>query len=471
MPWRRLASVRARITVLATLFVAAALAAGAIALLLTLQASLSAGRDEAAKTRVRDLAALARTNALPPTLTVTQEDFAQVVDAAGQVVAASENVRGRAPVATFVPGEGEPEVRRLRAVADGQDLEDFRVWAVRTEAPEGPRTIYVGVNLESVRETTGVVRATLLAGLPPLLALLSVGTWLVVGRALRPVEAIRAEVSDISGHDLSRRVPVPPAIDELGRLARTMNEMLDRLQAASERERRFIADAAHELQSPLAAFRAHLEVAQAHPDRDNWQPTVAELLAGSRDLERLVRDLLFLARSDATADATAAGAAAVGAVRGAGRRRTAVPVDFDDVVLDEAARVRAGGRIRVDTSRVSAAPVSGSRDELTRLARNLLENAERHAATTVRVELATDDGHVRLVVADDGPGVPEADRERIFDRFARLDDARSRASGGTGLGLAIVKDIAEHHGGTVRLDGSAGGARFVVQLPSGHGSC
>jgi signal transduction histidine kinase len=242
---------------------------------------------------------------------------------------------------------------------------------------------------------------------------------------------------------------VAPTADEIGRLARTMNEMLDRLEAASERQRHFVADASHELQSPLTSFRAQLEVALAHPAATDWAVLAADLLADSERMERLVRDLLFLARVDSTPAPPAAD-----------------PVDFDDIVLDEAARLRAGTRVRLDTSRVSAAPVRGSRDELTRLTRNLLENAARHAASTVCVGLTYSGETAQLVVEDDGPGVPPEQHERIFDRFVRIDDARSRHSGGTGLGLAIVKAIAERHGGTVAVQNGCGGARFVVRLPA-----
>jgi signal transduction histidine kinase len=444
-----LATVRARTTLAAALVVAVALAAGAAGLLLTLRHELTRTGDDAARIRARDLAALASAGALPQTLTVPREDdFAQVVDRSGAVVAASPLAAGRR-IVTFVPDGDQPVVRTVDVV-DGTEHEDYRVWALSAQSPGGPLTVYVGTSLEAVKETLATVRNVLAVGLPPLLGLLALTTWVLIGRALRPVEAIRAEVADISEHALDRRVPVAPTADEIGRLARTMNEMLDRLEAASERQRHFVADASHELQSPLTSFRAQLEVALAHPAATDWAVLAADLLADSERMERLVRDLLFLARVDSTPAPPAA-----------------APVDFDDIVLDEAARLRAGTRVRLDTSRVSAAPVRGSRDELTRLTRNLLENAARHAASTVRVGLTYSGETAQLVVEDDGPGVPPEQHERIFDRFVRIDDARSRHSGGTGLGLAIVKAIAERHGGTVAVQDGRGGARFVVRLPPG----
>jgi signal transduction histidine kinase len=438
--------VRARTTALAVLVSALALVAAGVLLLLAFESSLVAARDEVARARAEDLVALVFADAVPTVLSVPREDnLAQVVDGSGNVVAASANIAGQPRVTELEPSPTAAAVRTVRGVLDEGEAEDYRIWAVRA----GSATVYVGSSLESVEEATLSLRRTLAAGIPVLLTLLGVGTWVVVGRALRPVEAIRSEVAAMPGDALDRRVTVPTVRDEVGRLAVTMNELLDRLQAAGERERRFLADAAHELQSPLAAFRAHLEVSRAHPDDTDWQASVDDLLAESRRLEQLVRDLLFLARVDSG--------------------RTA-PVrdllDLDDIVLAEAQRTRGGSRVTVDTSGVSAAPVRGEAEELTRLVRNLLDNAERHAAGTVTIGLAADGSHARLTVADDGPGIPATDRQAVFDRFTRLDSARSRAQGGTGLGLSIARHIAERHGGTIQVaDADGPGACFVVLLP------
>src|SRR5262245_30171035 len=441
-------TVRARMTILATLVAVIAVGISAVALLIVLRHSLERAGDDAAKPRAQDLATLATTGTLPELLTVpNDEDVAQVVDASGAVLAGSAGHTGRA-IATFAPEGAGPVVRTVRDVPDDHELTDFRVWAQQARTRDGPVTVYVGTSLESVNDTIATVRVLLLLILPPLLALLAVASWVRVGRALRPVEAIRAEVADISGRALDRRVPVPPSRDEISRLASTMNEMLDRLQAASERQRKFVAHASHELQSPIAALRTQLEVALAQPATTDWAATSSDLLAESRHMERLVRDLLFLARND--------GEEAV---------RRIEPVDLDDIVLEEAARLRSTARIRVDASGVSAAPLCGNRDELTRLVRNLLENAEHPAESRVRIRLSAEGHEINLVVEDDGPGVPLAERERIFQRFARLDEARSRHNGGTGLGLAIVKEITERHGGTVCVETAAPGARFAVRLP------
>ncbi len=195
--------------------------------------------------------------------------------------------------------------------------------------------------------------------------------WVVVGRALHPVEGIRSEVAAISHRELDRRVPVPPTDDEVSRLAETMNSMLARLETAAEQQRDFVANASHDLQSPLASFRTQLEVALAHPEATDWPTTAAALHDEGDRMERLVRDLLFLAREDA----------------GDTQRRQQL-VDLDDVVLEESARVRASGTTVVDTSRVTAAPVRGNRDDLARLVRNLLENARDHAEGLIDVTLS-----------------------------------------------------------------------------------
>ncbi|HZM30869.1 MAG TPA: HAMP domain-containing sensor histidine kinase, partial [Acidimicrobiales bacterium] len=271
-------------------------------------------------------------------------------------------------------------------------------------------------------------------------------SWQVVGRALRPVESIRAQVAEIGGSGrIDRRIPEPAGHDEVWRLARTMNEMLERLQAAAGRQRRFVADASHELRSPLASLRTQLEVGRDYAHRGDGG--VDDQLAEVERMERLVGDLLLLAKAD--------------------ERRLVVrsrPLDLRAVVLDEAERARAQARVRLDTAAVTPATVHGDPEGLARVVRNLLENATRYARERVELTLAEHDGRVELSVADDGPGIPAEARERVFERFARLDEGRARDAGGTGLGLAIVREVVRAHGGSVTVGGDAG-ARFVVALP------
>jgi signal transduction histidine kinase len=303
--------------------------------------------------------------------------------------------------------------------------------------------VYVGPSLEASQEIVSRLTRSLLLGLPLLIGLLGLAIWYVVGRALRPVEAIRAEVATVSAHGLGRRVPVPATGDEVARLAATMNAMLARLEASDAQQREFVANASHDLQSPLTAFRTELEVALAHPEGTDWTATARSLSAESARMESLVADLLFLARAE---DAT-------------------LPeprlLDLDDVVREEVERLRPASGVAVHAE-VTAAPVRGRREDLARMVRNLLANATCHATSRVDLSLVAGGDGIVLTVDDDGPGVPAEHRDRVFDRFYRVDAARDRASSGTGLGLAIVRSVAEGHGGTVRLEP---GSRFVVRLP------
>ncbi len=438
---------RARTTLLATLVSGAALVVGAVLLLVTLDRSLHRTGDDLARGRVRDLAALAGAGRLPETLAgIGGEGVGQAFTDDGRVLAASPNITGAPAITT--PGAGStPRVRVLRDAPDDNQTEDYRVWTARVTTPQGRVTLVAGSSLESVGEASRTLRRDLAVGVPLLTLLVAAGSWLMVGRTLGPVEDIRAEVDAISEEDLARRVPVPPSGDEVSRLAATMNRMLDRLQEGSRRQRDFVADASHELQSPVTALRTQLEVALAQ-DQHDWPTTGRRLLADADQMDRLVRDLLQLAR----------------ATDGAASRRHDL-IDLDDLVLEEATRLRGTTTVPVDTHEVSAAPVYGDADELRRLVRNLLENAARHARSRVRVRLSGERAVVRLEVADDGPGVPAEDRERVFDRFVALHEARTRGSG-SGLGLALARQLATRHGGTLEVgDSDLGGASFVLELP------
>nr|WP_253945392.1 ATP-binding protein [Nocardioides sp. zg-DK7169] len=279
-------------------------------------------------------------------------------------------------------------------------------------------------------------------------------TWAVATRALAPVERIREEVEQITGDRLDRRVPEPPSRDEIHRLARTMNQMLARLEGSRERQQRFVADASHELRSPLASIRQTAEVARAHPGALPEGELAEAVLEESGRMQRLVEQLLVLTRAGE-----------------ASGEQAAHDVDLDDLALAEARRVRRGG-LGVDTSGIGPGRVRGDEVALGQVVRNLVDNAARHAATTIRLAVREDavagrDPGVELVVEDDGPGIPEAERERVLDRFVRLDEARARDAGGSGLGLAIVREIVTAHGGTVAITAApSGGARVVVRLPA-----
>jgi signal transduction histidine kinase len=324
-----------------------------------------------------------------------------------------------------------------------QDLETRQV----VKSAQGQITLIAQRSLAEVDDTVSSITDALLVGVPSLVLLVGLLSWHLAGRALRPVEAIRAEAAAITDTTIHRRVPVPETRDEVARLAVTMNEMLDRLEDAAARQRRFVSDASHELRSPVASIRTQLEVALRNPHRDDWPSVAQRVLAEDDRLEQAVADLVELARLDER--------------QGLGEL---VEVDLDELVFEECSRDRA---VPVDTSRVSGGRVLGRRDALGRVVRNLIDNACRHAATRVAVSLGNEVGVVELVVGDDGPGIAPEDRERVFERFTRLDEGRARDAGGMGLGLAVVKTIVERHHGTVHIeDNMPHGARFVVRLPT-----
>jgi signal transduction histidine kinase len=447
------------------LVVAAALTVGGISLVVIVSDSLVRNVDETNLSRAEDVAARARAGSLGRVLPVSggvhdRTVFIQVVDQSGSVVASSENYLDPNAFIYVYPEEDSHHRILVQRTVHGPPLApeaDFRVVVLTGDTPTGPVNVIVGTEMAQAEATVAELRRTLVYGAPGVLLLAGLLVWLLVGRALRPVEVIRAQVAAITDTaSLDHRVAEPPVDDEIGRLAQTMNAMLDRLQRSTERQRRFVADASHELRSPLASTRAQLEVARSHPDPAVWEATVDDLLSETERMERLVNDLLFLARNEERRSGLAG----------------AAPVDLDDIVLAETDRLRSRGRVHVDISRVSAGRVRGVADNLTRVVRNLVENAERYAAGTVRVELGRVSANgrgpqVQLVVVDDGRGVPPEHRERIFDRFIRLDDARSREDGGSGLGLAICREIVTAHAGRIWADEApGGGARFVVQLPA-----
>jgi signal transduction histidine kinase len=446
----RLGTVRVRTTVAAVVVVGLAMAVGALLLVTVLRGTLTREVRTAAQLRGQDVAELLASDGSgtgPLAVGEADELLIQVLDEQGRVANASPNAAGMAPVARLGPGESG--VVEVPVDAPIEDDGAFLAVATGADTPLGRRTVVVARSTEAVEETTAVVIQVLAIGLPLLLAVVAVTTWIVVGRALAPVEAIRTEVDAISAAALHRRVPDPPADDEIGRLARTMNRMLARLEQAQARQRRLVSDASHELRSPVAAIRQHAEVALAHPGRTTAGELAETVLAEDLRLQRLAEDLLLLTRADEQSLAL--------------RRR---PVDLDDLVFDEARRLRGAGGLRIDTTAVSAGRVDGDAAALRRMVRNLADNAARHAGGRLAFSVAERDGTVLLAVDDDGPGIPVADRERVFERFVRLDGARSRDDGGSGLGLAIVAELAAVHGGTVAIASSSlGGARVEVTLP------
>ena len=439
---KRLATIRAITTAVATIVVAIALVVGAASAtsstIVRRNAAISPAARAQASEVVRQLEA-----GRPLVLEVAgaDEQLIQVMTPAGAVVASSLNMEGRPALVRLAPGQSANVVTPL-------DDDEFVAVAEGAQTSDGPRIVLVARALVDVLDTTTVIIRLLIIGLPLLVAVVALTTWFAVGRALAPVEAIRREVDAISAAQLHRRVPQPKADDEIGRLAATMNRMLERLESARNSQRRFVSDASHELRSPITVIRQHAEVALAHPDRVTAAELAEVVLAEQQRMQRLVEDLLLLARADEH----------VPLAREA--------VDLDDLAFEEGHRLRSTTSKHVDTSGVSAVRVQGDADALRRVIRNVGENAARHASSRVDITLVERRNGVVLTIDDDGPGIPESERVRVLHRFVRLDEARSRDEGGSGLGLSIVDEVVRAHGGSVLIEESPlGGARIQIALP------
>jgi len=375
-----------------------------------------------------------------------QRIVVQVLDPAGRVTAESDAIVGLAPISALRPAAGrrEREQRRLEFARP----EKFHIVAVGVSTPDGLQTVIVAESLDTVGDSTEAIVAALLIGLPLLAVVVGVATFLFVGRTLRPVEAMRRQAATITAKNLHARLPVPATDDEIAALASTMNTMLDRIEAASAAQRRFVADASHELRSPLATIHANVDLLDAAPLPDSSARSVERIHTESTRMARLVDDLLLLARVDDQA-----------------LRLRSQDVDLDDLVYAERERLAVQHpALRIDGG-VQPVRVTGDPDRLHRALRNLVDNAASHARHVVTISLTTSLGMAQVLVGNDGPAIAAEDQGKIFDRFVRLDDSRSRQDGGAGLGLPIARDIVAAHGGTLTVDDLAEGAALRIRLP------
>lgn len=432
----------------ATVVVVALLISGAV-LVVVLYYSLINGVDGAASARVDDIAANLQSEPaedLDAALLATDQRVVaiQVIDQRGAVVERSADASTTPIVSVTNFG---PSLRVLRDDAAPDD--DMRIAGQVVTTPAGQFTILVGGGSEAVESTVFTVMALWGIAAPVVVAVSGIVNFVLVRRSLRSVDAIRSQVAAISTSDLSERVPVPPRRDEISALAVTMNEMLARIEAGHAAQRRFVGDASHELRSPLATIVSALDVVHAHPELLSEQLTTDTLRPEAQRMQALVEDLLLLARADE---------------RGLPLRTELV--DLDDLGRAEAARIKQTSSLTV-ISDIKPVQISADAARIARVMRNLLDNATRHARSTIEIVIDRDDlGDAVITVGDDGEGIPEADRVRVFDRFVRLDEARTRTGGGAGLGLAIVAEIVHAHGGSVVIaDRSGGGTCFVVTLP------
>jgi signal transduction histidine kinase len=446
--WRL--SLRARLTLVSAIGLAVGFAVGGVALVAALDRGLLRNADGNTLTTATAIGRLVDEEAVSNPLPVAGDDVrAQVIDAQGRVRAASIGADRLVPL--LYPDELAGFADRQGRFIDGARIGidgPVRVVAVTAGPPDDRQRVLVARStLTSVQSVT-ILRTTLLVAFPLLVLLLSVVAWRVVGAALRPVESLRRGAEEITGGGRDGQLPVPVAVDEIHRLAVTLNGMLGRLDAARARQRAFVADAAHELRSPLTTMRTELEVAQRLADSTDWPALADDLLVDVHRLSRLVDDLLLLARAD-DADTRPVSAAE--------------PVDVGELIAVLADRYPS---VTV-TPATAPLPVIGDGDALTRAVANLLDNAVRHATTSVWLSAVPEGSSIVISVVDDGPGIPAADRARVFDRFTRLDDARARDAGGSGLGLAIVRELVHRHHGTVVLSGRvpAPGLHATVRLP------
>ncbi len=440
--------VRVRVTAAATLVALVVAAVGSVLFVSSLRNALENGLETSSRQQVQAIQAQLSSGERPEQAVLSGKNdiLVQIIDPDGTVVA-TDHPRVTTALLTKA---GTAHGVRLRGHSDAYVV-------VAQREPGGDRLIAVGRSSEGVDEATATVAVLFAVSLPVALALLAVTVWLSVGRALRPVETMRREASAITSAHADKRLAVPGGDDEIPRLAQTLNQMLDRIDASYGLQRQFVSDASHELRSPLAALRQMAEVARDYPDRVDSKGLARDVLAEEKRMEDLVTSLLLLARLDDGAQPTA-------------------PVDLDDIVMEEARRARqaAPDPVRIDPSSVGAAQVNGDPVLLGQVVRNLLSNATRHAHSLVLVSLQEERGRAVLSVEDDGNGIPAAERERVFERFVRLDESRTRDQGGSGLGLAIVDKIVDGLGGVVSVSDSAtGGAAFTVSLPiagpdSGH---
>ena len=431
-------SLRARLMIIGVTGVAVALIMGGLAFYGALTLAVNRTLDNEALAAAKDVAALVNEDRLPDPVPVSGAQVIQVVDAAQRVIGGSVTADRLTPL--LAPEELRRALDGEAITIDGVRLgvaEPLRVRAVRAGSAAAPVSVIAAVSIGDVLATRTALRNALLITFPVLLGALAAVAWRVIGWTLRPVEQLRAGAEQISGTPGARgdqgaqRLPVPPASDEIRALAITLNGMLDRLAAARERQRAFVADAAHELRSPLASMRAQLEVAERLGEAGTL-PT--DLLADLTRLSGLVEDLLLLARTDADA-------------------RAPVPTSELDAraLLTEVATGYATQGVPVTVQPGAPVMITANDEELRRAVDNLVANAVRHARTRVELAADLDQDEVVLSVRDDGPGVPPADRERVFERFTRLDDARARDFGGSGLGLPIVRELVHRAGGRVCL--------------------
>ena len=449
MSRRRQLSIRARLTLFFVVSIAAVLAFTGVALVNLVHRSLVTSATNQIEGAIAQTQARFVTSTLSRgaevTLPMHGDVVIQVTNTSGTEVWAASSAIVGAPVlargstdATAKSGFALTMVHSSRTAGTEPQISDGQVQSISTSRGQG--LIFGYVYGTPISHSVGILLVSVAISFPLLLLLSGGLIWLGIGLALAPVESIRRRVERIAARDLSERVPVTGGDDEIARMARTVNAMLDRLEAASKFQQEFVSNASHELRSPLTTLLATVERAQSEQQSVNWAEVTETIMREGRRLDGLIEDLFWLARHDENQ---------VEAV--------SVDVDLDDLLFEEALRVRAMSELSVDTSTVQPTRVTGDPPMLKRMIRNIVDNAARYASHELRFDSHYDGPFGVVTVADDGEGIDVAQSTRFFQRFVRADSARSRRSGGTGLGLSIVTDIVTRHGGEARF----------VEVPSG----
>ncbi|MET3718807.1 ATP-binding protein [Arthrobacter sp. UYEF21] len=442
--------VRKRATATAVLVVAAALAVGGIVLLALLQSSLVASTETTARQQSFDVIAQISGQDVAEAgqyiaLTAHTGQYVQILAPGGSVFASSIPAAAAAPLTSLRPGAGQTLTQDVTGLDSLHDSDDFLIVATGVDVGGRLYTVVVAATVQVQADTVSTVAWFILGATPMLLVVVGISVWVLVGRSLRQVELIRGQVAGISARSLDGRVDVPPTADEIQSLAETMNMMLGRLQASDQEQRRFVSDASHELRSPLATLSAGVEIAAADASGATWEQMKTVLAGETARMRYLVEDLLTLAKTN-----------------DGGLRLESTDVDLDDVLNEEIRRLRSTSTRVIEVS-LEPVRVSGDPRRLGQVVRNVLDNADRHATSRISIRLRNTNDGALISIDNDGLPVPAAERDRIFERFVRLDQSRSRESGGSGLGLAIAAGImAAHHGWIRTGETPGGGCRFEL---------
>ncbi len=454
-------SLRLRLTLWYVVLLAVILLVFSIILDVRLTTALRDNLDDTLRNRASLIAGTITSNNGSPQLSATPlppdrnqgEQFLRLYDGAGKLVIDDTAALGPLPTLPNDSAAAQRGTATIRSIttADGH----FRVLTMPLQPPVRG-VLQIGLSEDNTVETIQALAAILFTLVPLMLIVASSGGLFLAGRSLAPIDRMTRAAQAIEATDLHQRLPEPPAHDEIGRLARTLNALIGRLEAAFARQRQFTADASHELRTPLTIIRGELDVTlRRERGADEYRETLVTVHDEVTRLQDLVADLLLLARNDEPTPPPA------------------TIVDLDQIAALVAAHLQplADARGQTLTLATSAAPVSGVTDDLERLVRNLVENAIRYTPEygTITLTVRRDGARSLLLVEDTGPGIDAAALPQLFDRFTRADSGRNRAAGGTGLGLAIAQAIAHRHGGTIRVTSTVGvGSAFIVALPLAH---